>query len=134
MASAPTILRSVGASSIRPSSDPGAYAAIVAPAGYPMAAATPEEIALSVLAAVVSKRRQAVAAPAEVLVEVQAGVQGEAPVDVSVDVSADVPEAAPAATAAESPAQATTVTPRVATGGSCCGGAPRARTIQHEEL
>ncbi len=32
---------------------------IVAPAGYPMAAATPEEIALSVLAAVVSHRRGA---------------------------------------------------------------------------
>jgi len=38
-------------------SDPAAVAAIVAPAGYPMAATTPEEIALSVLAAVVSNRR-----------------------------------------------------------------------------
>jgi xanthine dehydrogenase accessory factor len=37
-----------------------AVAAIVAPAGYPMAATTPEEIALSVLAAVVSHRRGAV--------------------------------------------------------------------------
>ncbi len=36
-----------------------AVAAIVAPAGYPMAASTPEEIALSVLAAVVSHRRAA---------------------------------------------------------------------------
>lgn len=40
-------------------SDPAAVAAIVAPAGYPMAATTPEEIALSVLAAVVSNRRGA---------------------------------------------------------------------------
>lgn len=36
--------------------DPGAVEAIVAPAGYPMPATTPEEIALSVLAAVVSHR------------------------------------------------------------------------------
>lgn len=50
-----------------------AVEAIVAPAGYPMAAGTPEEIALSVLAAVVSARRGAampaaepVAAPAAV--------------------------------------------------------------------
>ncbi|MDP3820200.1 MAG: XdhC family protein [Burkholderiales bacterium] len=41
--------------------DAAAVAAIVAPAGYPMAATTPEEIALSVLAAVVSQRRGAVA-------------------------------------------------------------------------
>lgn len=41
--------------------DAAAVAAIVAPAGYPMSATTPEEIALSVLAAVVSQRRGAVA-------------------------------------------------------------------------
>jgi xanthine dehydrogenase accessory factor len=40
-------------------SDADAVAAIVAPAGYPMSASTPEEIALSVLAAVVSNRRMA---------------------------------------------------------------------------
>jgi xanthine dehydrogenase accessory factor len=47
--------------------DAEAVAAIVAPAGYPMAATTPEEIALSVLAAVVSDRRRAKApeAPTE---------------------------------------------------------------------
>ncbi|MDM0075236.1 XdhC family protein [Variovorax sp. J2P1-59] len=39
--------------------DAEAVAAIVAPAGYPMPATTPEEIALSVLAAVVSHRRGA---------------------------------------------------------------------------
>jgi len=38
-------------------SDAAAVDAIVAPAGYPMAATTPEEIALSVLAAIVSARR-----------------------------------------------------------------------------
>ena len=42
--------------------DAAAVAAIVAPAGYPMAASTPQEIALSVLAAVVSARRGAVVA------------------------------------------------------------------------
>lgn len=42
-----------------------AVEAIVAPAGYPMAASTPEEIALSVLAAVVSQRRGAVLPAAE---------------------------------------------------------------------
>lgn len=39
--------------------NPAAVAAIVAPAGYPISASTPEEIALSVLAAVVSNRRGA---------------------------------------------------------------------------
>lgn len=45
--------------------DAAAVEAIVAPAGYPMAASTPEEIALSVLAAVVSARRGAVMPAAE---------------------------------------------------------------------
>jgi xanthine dehydrogenase accessory factor len=40
-----------------------AVGAILAPAGYPMAASTPEEIALSVLAAVVSHRRSASETP-----------------------------------------------------------------------
>jgi xanthine dehydrogenase accessory factor len=39
--------------------------AIVAPAGYPIAASTPEEIALSVLAAVVAQRRGAHRAAAQ---------------------------------------------------------------------
>jgi xanthine dehydrogenase accessory factor len=39
--------------------DPSAVKAIVAPAGYPIAASTPEEIALSVLAALVAQRRGA---------------------------------------------------------------------------
>ena len=45
--------------------DAKAVAAIVAPAGYPISASTPEEIALSVLAAVVSNRRGSAAAPAQ---------------------------------------------------------------------
>lgn len=45
-------------------SDATAVGAIVAPAGYPMPATTPEEIALSVLAAVVADRRGAAPAPA----------------------------------------------------------------------
>ena len=45
------------ASLVAAGADAEAVAAIVAPAGYPMAATTPEEIALSVLAAVVSDRR-----------------------------------------------------------------------------
>jgi len=44
--------------------DAGAVNAIVAPAGQAIGAQTPEEIALSVLAAVVAARRGAVAAPA----------------------------------------------------------------------
>ena len=47
--------------------DAAAVEAIVAPAGYPMAAGTPEEIALSVLAAVVSARRGAALPAAEPL-------------------------------------------------------------------
>lgn len=57
--------------------DAAAVAAIVAPAGYPMAASTPEEIALSVLAAVVSHRRGA--------------VPSEAPPDIAVPTAAELP-------------------------------------------
>ncbi len=54
------------ASLVGAGADAAAVAAIVAPAGYPMAATTPEEIALSVLAAIVSARR---ATSAEALLE-----------------------------------------------------------------
>ncbi len=54
--------------------DAAAVAAIVAPAGYPMAASTPEEIALSVLAAVVSARRGAVVVAVPVVATVAAPV------------------------------------------------------------
>lgn len=60
-------------------SDPQAVEAIVAPAGYPISATTPQEIALSVLAAVVSNRRNAAsstAAPVATLAITDAGSMG----------------------------------------------------------
>ncbi len=51
--------------------DPQAVAAIVAPAGYPISATTPEEIALSVLAALVARRRGGTVTPALLPVEVE---------------------------------------------------------------
>jgi xanthine dehydrogenase accessory factor len=77
--------------------DAGAVAAIVAPAGYPMAATTPQEIALSVLAAIVSHRRSAAAA-----------VEGPAPATAAVAVEA-TPEAAVEVVPLPVPS-------------SCCGG------------
>lgn len=53
--------------------DAAAVAAIVSPAGYPMAASTPEEIALSVLAAVVSARRGSAAVASEPVAAPMAG-------------------------------------------------------------
>lgn len=81
--------------------DAAAVAAIVAPAGYPMAATTPEEIALSVLAAVVSDRRGVAAVPAA------AAGQGAA-----VESVAAQPVAEPAAALAGASTAPT----------SCCGG------------
>jgi xanthine dehydrogenase accessory factor len=84
--------------------DAAAVAAIVAPAGYPMAATTPEEIALSVLAAVVAQRRGAVWPVAE---------------PAAGPVSSAMPGAcAPAASGCADPAAA----PRPAARSSCCGG------------
>ncbi len=63
--------------------DAEAVASIIAPAGYPLAAGTPEEIALSVLAAVVAQRRGSVV-PGEssqaLLLEPKAAPAGVAPV------------------------------------------------------
>jgi xanthine dehydrogenase accessory factor len=53
------------ASLVETGQDAAAVAAIVAPAGQPIGAQTPEEIALSVLAAVVAARRGQADAPAE---------------------------------------------------------------------
>jgi xanthine dehydrogenase accessory factor len=84
-------------------SDAAAVAAIVAPAGYPMAASTPEEIALSVLAAVVSNRR------------------GATP-------PADLPSLAPLAASATAPATSccggapAELAAPAASKSSCCGG------------
>lgn len=86
--------------------DADAVAAIVAPAGYPMAASTPEEIALSVLAAVVSQRRGAATATE--------------PVASPVAEPAAAAEGAPAASCCgASVAQAP---PGAAAKPSCCGG------------
>ena len=79
--------------------DAQAVGRIVAPAGYPMAAATPEEIALSVLAAVVSHRRGALAP--------------QPPASIA-------PEATPAPRFAAGTASASSTAPAA----SCCGGAP----------
>ncbi|HEY4069630.1 MAG TPA: XdhC family protein [Burkholderiaceae bacterium] len=91
--------------------DADAVAAIRAPAGYPMPATTPEEIALSVLAAVVAHRRGAtsevpVVAAATVAISMAEPASGAVPVPVSV--SAPVPVMA---TVAASVAKS-----------SCCGG------------
>jgi len=81
------------ASLVAAGADAAAVAAIVAPAGAPIGAATPEEIALSVLAAVVAARRGAgVAAPAG-------------------DLPSPVPIPAPVAVSAPA-----------TSGHSCCGG------------
>ena len=92
------------ASLVGAGADAAAVEAIVAPAGYPMAATTPEEIALSVLAAIVSARR---ATSVEALLE-----RAQEPAGVP---AAD--DAAPAASccAAAEPAVA-------AASRSCCGG------------
>jgi len=91
------------ASLVESGSDAAAVAAIVAPAGQAIGAQTPEEIALSVLVAVVAARRGQ-AAPA----------------------SAASPAASPAATASAVRAQLAPLPelPPVA-GGSCCGGGAR---------
>lgn len=80
--------------------DAASVAAIVAPAGYPMAAGTPEEIALSVLAAVVSARRGAIGPAA-----------GPAAADPDAARSGPAPAAVPAVALPAAPVRA-----------SCCGG------------
>jgi xanthine dehydrogenase accessory factor len=74
--------------------DAARVAAIVAPAGEPIGAKTPEEIALSVLATVVAARRGRVASPAS------------------------PPAAAPTTTPVASAAPAASAEPAK----SCCGG------------
>jgi len=92
--------------------DAAAVAAIVAPAGQPIGAQTPEEIALSVLAAVVAARRGQVAQPT-----------GLAPTLPAAPQAAERP-ASPAAPQEEpAPALAPVLTSVAAAGPrSCCGG------------
>lgn len=102
--------------------DLAAVAAIVAPAGQPIGAQTPQEIALSVLAAVVAARRGAPGAAAPAALEPVTTAVSVAPVELSTVVAlessaalaAPVPPAASAASAATAAAAAA---PR-----SCCGG------------
>jgi xanthine dehydrogenase accessory factor len=104
--------------------DAGAVAAIVAPAGYPMAATTPQEIALSVLAAIVSHRRSAAAAVAGPTPAI-AAVAVDAAVEVAVEMAAvDAALAAsvvPAASCCGGPGAELLVAPPPAPS-SCCGG------------
>ena len=89
--------------------DAAQVAAIVAPSGQPIGAHTPEEVALSVLAAVVAARRQG-AAPA-------VGAAHAPPAAVS---EAALSAATPAP--ASSPATPTTTVPATTARSSCCGG------------
>jgi xanthine dehydrogenase accessory factor len=104
--------------------DAGAVAAIVAPAGYPMAATTPQEIALSVLAAIVSHRRSAAAAvggPAPATAAVAADVALEAAVDAAdVDAALAAP-VVPLESRCGGPGAELAVAPPPAPS-SCCGG------------
>lgn len=68
--------------------DPHAVNAIVAPAGYPMAASTPEEIALSVLAALVSNRRGAAASPEAMVAGEQSTPEQGAPAALAESIAA----------------------------------------------
>ena len=93
------------ASLVAAGADADAVAAIVAPAGLSVAATTPQEIALSVLAAVVSHRRGAVAPAAE---------------SVSTPVAATAPTVvAPVASCCGGPVAE--LPPLLAVKSSCCG-------------
>lgn len=97
------------ASLVESGADAEAVGAIVAPAGQPIGARTPEEIALSVLAAVVAARRGATqAVPVEVASTVVAASQ-----------SAQAPQAEPLRPARPEIAPLPPL-PEIA--GSCCGG------------
>ncbi|MDE2628689.1 MAG: XdhC family protein [Burkholderiales bacterium] len=121
------------ASLVAAGADAGAVAAIVAPAGYPMAATTPEEIALSVLAAVVSQRRgpsAAVSSPcgmAESLTEplteptpVAAGVTTAATPSTASGSGASIEALAATAVSAIVPSPSAASAAPLA---NCCGGA-----------
>jgi xanthine dehydrogenase accessory factor len=105
--------------------DAAAVDAIVAPAGYPIAASTPEEIALSVLAALVAHRRGAVVSPAPHAVESDRATSGFAASSVSrprAGAAAAIKDAGCCGTMAEAAAAAETVAVQPKSGRSCCGG------------
>lgn len=103
------------ASLVEAGADAQAVAAIVAPAGQPIGAQTPEEIALSVLAAVVAARRGAHAQAGD---EVAPAPPAEAP---RARVSAAA-AAARARLAARADAPVPAESPAAVAGDSCCGG------------
>lgn len=106
------------ASLIEAGQDADAVRAIVAPAGQLIGAQTPEEIALSVLAAVVAARRAAPPAPASATPKLPLPLPEVAPVAASC-----CGDDKAAATAWPQPAAAAAAPPKAtAGGGSCCGG------------
>jgi xanthine dehydrogenase accessory factor len=105
------------ASLVETGADAQAVAAIVAPAGQPIGAQTPEEIALSVLAAVVAARRGVTGAATS-------GVAGS-PTTTSTAGDA-VPTAKVSAAAAAARARLAARTAVAEPGADCCGGATRA--------
>ena len=113
------------ASLVESGADAAAVAAIVAPAGQPIGAQTPEEIALSVLAAVVAARRAGDAAVAVADVDVEAapvaGSAVEAAADIGTTVARRPRAAAPVAAEAPPAPAALPGSAAVAPRSSCCG-------------
>lgn len=93
--------------------DAAQVAAIVAPAGQPIGAHTPEEVALSVLAAVVAARRQGAAPVAGATRESSTAARGADP--------SSAPALTPPAPALL-PAMAVSTAPEPSARSSCCGG------------
>jgi len=118
------------ASLVEAGADAQAVAAIVAPAGQPIGAQTPQEIALSVLASVVAARRGVV--PAAVTPITAPATHEATPVapETAEALKARVSGAAAAARArlqaraADSALALAATTPAAAQVSSCCGGAP----------
>lgn len=111
------------ASLIEAGHDAAAVRAIVAPAGQSIGAQTPEEIALSVLAAVVAARRGGPCAPA--VLEPAQPAPESAPVTASCcggGAAQVTPQATPQPAPQPAPVEAAGVaTAAAAGGGSCCG-------------
>ena len=101
--------------------DAASVAEIVAPAGYPMAATTPEEIALSVLAAVVSLRRGVAAKEAEPVAAVTATTTGTT-INARPETACESMPTATASVASCCGGPGAELPPLPAVKSSCCGG------------
>jgi xanthine dehydrogenase accessory factor len=113
------------ASLIAGGADAAAVEAIVAPAGYPIAASTPEEIALSVLAALVADRRSAKRPMvAEANAEAAEAARTEAPARSRVrsGATAEAESAGCCGSADSAPEPVSAPVQNTGSGGSCCGG------------